>query len=647
MRLQHTLAIGITLALITACGANVAPTPTPFEPSATPRGAVVPTRLPVTEQPTASPTPTLSVPVARAIRDIAVRGGPGSQYPSVETLFAGSSTDIIGISEDGAWFLIPSDTGEQRWITSSNAFIDTDGPLASVPIAAAPSRTPTPTATNTATPSNTPTETSTPTETATSTLLPTETPTPTTAPTEIVSLSQAVPASLGDTLTGTITQNQAAAFYRFDAQAGDTINIRMQSVGDNLDPLIMLLDANGTEIARDDDGDPEGPRDALLANFPIPNDGTYIVVATRFGGDAGLSTGEFILTLSRTDVVVNTPDSNATVTDTLAYGDRVESSIDNEFYEELFGFTAQAGDTITVTMTALDSDLDPFLILLGPDGEEIARNDDYSEFTRDAQLASITLNASGDYIIVATRFQFENGGTSGSYQLSLEAVQAGSTESAPTLVTETISDETFAWIYTYDAEAGEYVSLELRNTSGDLDPLLLVLDPEGQEIARNDDADASTRTARIENLQLVQAGEYMIIASRFGQEMGDSTGEFELEVLPTTGTQTNAIISQPITYGEAMQASFFSPNDQAIYTFKAQEGDIVTIELRAISGEVDTMLTLTDGYGTVVSSNDDRADGDTDSLIERATIPEDGFYTIIAEPFSGTGDAQLILSRSE
>jgi hypothetical protein len=311
-------------------------------------------------------------------------------------LLANQTTDILGISEDGAWFLISVEDGEQRWITSSSAFTTIDGPLASAPIAAAPTRTPTLTATNTATASPTPSETATATATETATQPPTTTETATLAPTEIVSVSQAVPAALGDTLTGTINQGQPSVFYSFEAQTGDAVSIRMQSVGDNLDPLLLLLDANGTEIARDDDGDPDGPRDALLANFPIPNDGTYIVVATRFGGDAGLSVGDFILTLTSSVPAVSTEAPPPEITDTLIYGDVVESSIDDEFFEDRLLFVGQAGDTVTITMTALDSaDLDPFLILLGPDGQEIARNDDSSEFTRNAQLAGITLPESG------------------------------------------------------------------------------------------------------------------------------------------------------------------------------------------------------------------------------------------------------------
>jgi Ca2+-binding RTX toxin-like protein len=71
-------------------------------------------------------------------------------------------------------------------------------------------------------------------------------------------------------------------FYRFTAQAGDTINIELMvsSIrplrGDPFDGEIRLYDANGIEIAFNDD-DFEGTKDATLLDFVITASGTYFV----------------------------------------------------------------------------------------------------------------------------------------------------------------------------------------------------------------------------------------------------------------------------------------------------------------------------------------------------------------------------------
>ena len=174
-------------------------TPTPLEtntPTATltdtPTRTLTPT---VTRTATATRTPTPATPVARAIRRMVVRGGPGSQYPPMMTLAATEELDIIGISEDGAWFKVLLADGRSGWLTSTAALVETMGNVAVVPVALAPTNTPTKTSTATLTPTLTRTSTYTVTpsptlrvtSTATVTLTPSFTPvratiTPTLAP---------------------------------------------------------------------------------------------------------------------------------------------------------------------------------------------------------------------------------------------------------------------------------------------------------------------------------------------------------------------------------------------------------------------------------------------------------------------------------
>ncbi len=134
-------------------------------------------------------TPTPATPVAEARRDLTARGGPGSQYPPVGDLQAGDRLDITGISEDGAWYRVILPDGAPGWIAASSSLVSAAGDLAVVPVALAPTDTPTktftPTSTATHTPTSTPTPTATHTPTATST--PTSTNTPSSTPTATAS----------------------------------------------------------------------------------------------------------------------------------------------------------------------------------------------------------------------------------------------------------------------------------------------------------------------------------------------------------------------------------------------------------------------------------------------------------------------------
>lgn len=159
--------------------ATPAPTAT-LQPTSTiaPSNTPEPTNTP---PPTATSTP--ATPVAITTRQLALRTGPGSQYPTMGALDPSTPVDIVGISDDGVWYLVALPDGRQGWLALS-PFIQTAGDLNVAPIVLPPSDTPTPppTETPTATPTDTftpsPVPTETPTETATPKPTATETPTP-------------------------------------------------------------------------------------------------------------------------------------------------------------------------------------------------------------------------------------------------------------------------------------------------------------------------------------------------------------------------------------------------------------------------------------------------------------------------------------
>ena len=155
--------------------------------TATPTATLTPTVTPTaTQTPTATPTSTPATPIAVGVRDnIVLRAGPSDDYAVGETLDAEQPVEIIGISEDDEWYEVETDGGEIGWVRISSS-IDTAGDLQAVPVALAPTLTPTETLVPTETPTLTPTLTSTatPTSTSTPTLTPTSTSTDTPTPTD-------------------------------------------------------------------------------------------------------------------------------------------------------------------------------------------------------------------------------------------------------------------------------------------------------------------------------------------------------------------------------------------------------------------------------------------------------------------------------
>ena len=111
-------------------------------------------------------------------------------------------------------------------------------------------------------------------------------------------LENAVPILPGEPRNGSITQDNKFDLYIFDGQAGDVVNIAMNNTSGTLDPSLYLIDPSGNEVAANDDAVAGENTNALIANFTLPADGQYIIIATHFGAQYGGTTGTYSLTLT-------------------------------------------------------------------------------------------------------------------------------------------------------------------------------------------------------------------------------------------------------------------------------------------------------------------------------------------------------------
>ena len=103
-------------------------------------------------------------------------------------------------------------------------------------------------------------------------------------------------------------------------------------------------------------------------------------------------------------------------------GDRVAQ--DNTLYD-IHPFEGKAGDTVTIT---LESDaFDTYLVLIGPDEQVLAQNDDITPDNRNSEI-SFTLPTDEQYLVIANAYD-ETG--QGPYRLSITATASGETAPSP------------------------------------------------------------------------------------------------------------------------------------------------------------------------------------------------------------------------
>lgn len=103
--------------------------------------------------------------------------------------------------------------------------------------------------------------------------------------------------------------------------------------------------------------------------------------------------------------------------------------------------------------------------------------------------------------------------------------------------------------YGFTAQENDLVSVSHDAVVGNLDPLLQVIDSNGNLIAVNDDSPTS-RNSLIQNLRIANAGQYYLIATRYGKELGGTEGEFSLNLQTGVATIPPEVQSLNLTAGD-------------------------------------------------------------------------------------------------
>lgn len=208
----------------------------------------------------------------------------------------------------------------------------------------------------------------------------------------------------------------------------------------------------------------------------------------------------------------------------LEQGDNLLTA-DNSFFD-VYRFQGRAGQRVRLEMAS--NAIDPYLILLGPNGEEVAQDDDSG--SNQNALITATLPRNGTYLIIANSSE---AGQTGPYQIraSLGGTPAAANPANPpnrsSVVLQqsgvlgrgsrTLPDGTLYQTYSFQARAGQAVTISLN--SSDFDPYLILVDSRDRKIAENDDITNRNQNARIQ-VTLRQGGTYRVIvnsATRGGQ----------------------------------------------------------------------------------------------------------------------------------
>ena len=211
----------------------------------------------------------------------------------------------------------------------------------------------------------------------------------------------------GDGRTSTIGANDDIDWYMIELVEGRPYRFYLDGVGDDAlaDPYLVLYDAEGHEVASDDDG---GAGANAYITYASRTGGAYYVAASSFNH---ASAGRYGLRVVDTDV----PGSPNTDEALDANSDERASRIDMPGDLDVYRVDLEAGAryTIEVAMAGENALADPYVSLIDPNGQTVTEDDDSGD-GRDARVR-FSPEQSGTYFIQASGL----GGSTGGYQVRI------------------------------------------------------------------------------------------------------------------------------------------------------------------------------------------------------------------------------------
>ena len=442
---------------------------------------------------------------------------------------------------------------------------------------------------------------------------------------------------VGTLITGRIDDNSPRIVYSMNGSRGTIIRLRLSAVSGELDPVLTMFDPEGRVIFRRDDYD--GSRNVEV-QVTFQENGSYLLVVGRFAYGLGTTSGDFELAIER--VGISSEEGS-----TLQYGVAVTNTISNTQPQIFFTFDAQEGDIINLSMVRSSGTLDPYLQVVDSERFLVAENDDLTGNTKNAAIQNLLIEATGTYIVVATRYGQAAGNSVGSFVLTVEESSnsgLGNSQQAPQLIVlgQTVegelSEDRYEQYYTFEGLRDQIISIIMERTvfAGQLDAYLILTNSGFVPLIEVDDFDGS-QNPRIVNFRLPADGIYHIIATRFGRANGDTFGAYRLTLLNEGSAFDGIALEVPrLPYGTTVEDLITNDDPASLFAFWGTEGEQVIIAMdAAASGNLDPVLELLDS-NAIRMLRDDDSGFENNARIE-FTLSYTGVYFIRATRYEGSG----------
>ncbi|MBN1563345.1 MAG: hypothetical protein JXA10_05870 [Anaerolineae bacterium] len=249
----------------------------------------------------------------------------------------------------------------------------------------------------------------------------------------------------------------------------------------------------------------------------------------------------------------------------LSYGTIVRGHISAATTEETWRFNGHTGDLVLIDMRAIDSGLDVALTLLGPEGIQLAADDDGGPGFN-ARIGPFTLPANGDYTILAGQYSGE-----GDYTLDLRNLRTIPTLAPrkPLVGSVNMDDPNDAFVLALPVDsAGEtlwQLNLSTTSTADYAGPMLMLYDAAG--LINSTESQPSAYV--LDPIIPLPDAQYIVIVS---WNTGSSAADYEIVLRPST---LDLLIE-----GASQSGTLDTMTTSQTHYFRAEAGQIVRIVVR-------------------------------------------------------------------
>ena len=451
----------------------------------------------------------------------------------------------------------------------------------------------------------------------------------------------------GQTIAGDLSPGGDTDWFRISMRTGQLYKIALNASSEGegaLDPLVRIVDAHGTEVARNDDGR-EGLNSYL--EFTPARSGDFFIEARGFADEA---TGGYSLNV---EAVRLPPDPAAASTSThasIAVGQTLTGGLEYGGDKDWYRIRLTQGQSYRFMLNGDEGEgglADPVLRIHDASGAEVATDDDNGEGLN--SYLEFTAPTTGVYYVDAGGFVDDATGT---YKLSAQAgdIPADNTTDAALAADGDSREGTLSpggdsdW-YRVHLDAGQSMRVGLDGGDGEgmlADPLLVLHGPDGATISQDDDGGDGLNSW----LEFIapSAGDYFLEARGFGE---DATGKYTISLtageIPGVADGAESLTAN----GEGRNSTIQPDGDKDWFSIEMIEGRPYRFNVTGGSDGAlaDPMLTLFDSEGHQVATDDDGGSGANSYL--QFVSPTGGTYYAQVSSFGDTGTGSYHIGVSD